>query len=152
MENRIVQLIENLNILTKSIFYFLAFLFILTTYTFANSPEVTAVRIGGDENKTRFVLEINNDITFRTLSLANPNRVVIDLDEVIWKIGPGGAAGQGLINNYRYGLYLSGTSRIVAFVLLHWRIMSMNSTDMPGVFSNCSFAISSRSSFTHWLR
>ena len=113
MENRIVQLIENLNILTKSIFYFLAFLFILTTYTFANSPEVTAVRIGGDENKTRFVLEINNDITFRTLSLANPNRVVIDLDEVIWKIGPGGAAGQGLINNYRYGLYLPGTSRIV---------------------------------------
>jgi N-acetylmuramoyl-L-alanine amidase len=113
MENRIVQLLENLNILTKSIFYFLAFLFILTTYTFANSPEVTAVRIGGDENKTRFVLEINNDITFRTLSLANPNRVVIDLDEVIWKIGPGGAAGQGLINNYRYGLYLPGTSRIV---------------------------------------
>lgn len=113
MENRIVQLIENLNILTKSIFYFLAFLFISTTYTFANSPEVTAVRIGGDENKTRFVLEINNDITFRTLSLANPNRVVIDLDEVIWKIGPGGAAGQGLINNYRYGLYLPGTSRIV---------------------------------------
>lgn len=113
MENRIVQLIENLNILTKSIFYFLAFLFISMTYTFANSPEVTAVRIGGDENKTRFVLEINNDITFRTLSLANPNRVVIDLDEVIWKIGPGGAAGQGLINNYRYGLYLPGTSRIV---------------------------------------
>lgn len=113
MENRIVQLIENLNILTKSIFYFLAFLFISTTYTFANSPEVTAVRIGGDENKTRFVLEINNDITFRTLSLANPNRVVIDLDEVIWKIGPGGAVGQGLINNYRYGLYLPGTSRIV---------------------------------------
>jgi len=113
MENRIVQLIENLNILTKCIFYFLAFLFISTTYTFANSPEVTAVRIGGDENKTRFVLEINNDITFRTLSLANPNRVVIDLDEVIWKIGPGGAAGQGLINNYRYGLYLPGTSRIV---------------------------------------
>ena len=68
MENRIVQLIENLNILTKSIFYFLAFLFISTTYTFANSPEVTAVRIGGDENKTRFVLEINNDIRVKDLA------------------------------------------------------------------------------------
>ena len=91
----------------------MAFLVISTNYTFAASPEVTAARIGGDENKTRFVLEINQNITFRTFSLANPNRVVIDLDEVIWKIGPGGAAGQGLINNYRYGLYLPGISRIV---------------------------------------
>ncbi|MBL4601987.1 MAG: AMIN domain-containing protein [Emcibacteraceae bacterium] len=80
---------------------------------FAAPPEVTAARFGGDGNKTRFVLEINGNSAFRTFSLANPNRLVIDLDEVSWKIGPGGAAGRGLINNYRYGLYTPGTSRIV---------------------------------------
>lgn len=80
---------------------------------FAAPPSVTAARIGGDDNKTRFVLEINGSPSFRTFSLSNPNRIVIDLDEVSWNIGPGGATGRGLINNYRYGLYTPGTSRIV---------------------------------------
>tara|TARA_R110002096_G_scaffold342687_3_gene535736 strand:+ start:62645 stop:63805 length:1161 start_codon:yes stop_codon:yes gene_type:complete len=79
----------------------------------AAPPEITAVRMGGDDNTTRFVLEINGNTAFRTFSLANPNRVVIDLDEVTWRIGPGGASGQGLIKNYRYGLYMPGTSRLV---------------------------------------
>lgn len=76
-------------------------------------PTVTAARIGGDDVKTRFVLEIYGSPSFRTFTLANPNRIVIDLDEVSWNIGPGGATGRGLINNYRYGLYTPGTSRIV---------------------------------------
>jgi N-acetylmuramoyl-L-alanine amidase len=77
------------------------------------TAEVTSVRIGGDNNTTRFVLEVNGSTAFRTFSLASPNRIVIDLDEVTWKIGPGGAKGQALINNYRYGLYMPGTSRLV---------------------------------------
>jgi N-acetylmuramoyl-L-alanine amidase len=80
---------------------------------FAAPPTVTAARIGGDSNKTRYVLEIHGSPSFRTFSLANPNRIVIDLDEVSWNIGPGGASGKGLITNYRYGLYTPGTSRIV---------------------------------------
>ncbi len=81
--------------------------------TFAADTEIISVRIGGDDNKTRFVLDVKGNAAFRTFSLANPNRVVIDLDEVNWKIGPGGAQGKGLINNYRYGLYMPGTSRLV---------------------------------------
>ncbi len=89
-------------------------LMVLTaSQVFAAPPSVTAARLGGDDNKTRFVLEVNGSPAFRTFSLANPNRIVIDLDEVTWDIGPGGATGRGLINNYRYGLYTPGTSRIV---------------------------------------
>ncbi|MEZ5756940.1 MAG: N-acetylmuramoyl-L-alanine amidase [Emcibacteraceae bacterium] len=91
----------------------LIFSAVFAGYSLAASPEISAVRLGGDDNKTRFVLEIKGKSAFRTFSLANPNRIVIDLDEVNWKIGPGGAEGMGLINNYRYGLYMPGTSRIV---------------------------------------
>lgn len=80
---------------------------------FAAAPVVTDVRFGGDQQKTRFVIEMSGNSAFRTFTLANPNRIVIDLDEVEWKIGPGGATGKGLINNYRYGLYMPGTSRVV---------------------------------------
>ncbi|MCB2090019.1 MAG: N-acetylmuramoyl-L-alanine amidase [Alphaproteobacteria bacterium] len=91
----------------------LIFSALLAGYSLAASPEISAVRFGGDDNKTRFVLEIKGKSAFRTFSLANPNRIVIDLDEVNWNIGPGGAEGMGLIKNYRYGLYMPGTSRIV---------------------------------------
>ena len=97
----------------RFIFIVMISMIITTSRIFAASPEITSVRFGGDDNQTRFVLEITGDTAFRSFSLANPNRIVIDLDEVIWKIGPGGAEGKGLINNYRYGLYMPGTSRIV---------------------------------------
>jgi N-acetylmuramoyl-L-alanine amidase len=80
---------------------------------FSAGTEVTSVRFGGDQQSTRFVIEMNGNSAFRTFTLANPNRIVIDLDEVKWNIGPGGATGKGLVNNYRYGLYMPGTSRVV---------------------------------------
>ncbi|MDG1708186.1 MAG: N-acetylmuramoyl-L-alanine amidase [Emcibacteraceae bacterium] len=86
---------------------------LLVNNAFSTAPEVTSVRFGGDQNKTRFVIEMTGNSAFRTFTLANPNRIVIDLDEVKWNIGPGGATGKGLINNYRYGLYMPGTSRVV---------------------------------------
>ncbi len=97
----------------KFIYCVVILLFMTTSNLVAAPPEVSAARIGGDGTKTRFVLEISGSPAFRTFSLANPNRIVIDLDEVSWDIGPGGAVGKGLIKNYRYGLYTPGTSRIV---------------------------------------
>ncbi|MBT5186569.1 MAG: N-acetylmuramoyl-L-alanine amidase [Kordiimonadaceae bacterium] len=97
----------------KYIFAALLFLAMTTTQLLSAPAEVTSVRIGGDNTNTRFVLDVNGTTAFRAFSLANPNRIVIDLDEVSWKIGPGGAKGKALINNYRYGLYMPGTSRLV---------------------------------------
>lgn len=81
--------------------------------TFAKTPEVSAIRIGQGNGKTRFVLDINQNIKFNVFTLANPNRIVIDISEVEWKSNFGGAKGKGYIDRYRYGLFKPGTSRIV---------------------------------------
>ncbi|WP_321391307.1 N-acetylmuramoyl-L-alanine amidase [Emcibacter sp.] len=74
---------------------------------------MTAARIGVDKHRTRFVLELSDKVEFSIFTLADPNRIVIDIAEVDWKIGPGGAEGDGFIERYRYGLFKPGTSRIV---------------------------------------
>jgi len=81
--------------------------------TFAKTPEVSAIRIGHSRGKTRFVLDIDQNIKYNIFTLAHPDRVVIDISEVKWKSNYGGAKGTGYIARYRYGLFKRGTSRIV---------------------------------------
>jgi len=81
--------------------------------TFAKNTVVSDIRIGHSKNKTRFVIEANKKINYKIFTLANPNRVVIDINEVSWKNNAGGARGKGAIDKYRYGLFKPGTSRIV---------------------------------------
>ncbi len=90
-----------------------AFLSVPATDLLANPPEVSSIRIGHTKNNTRFVLDIDKKIKFNIFTLANPNRVVIDITEVEWKSDYGGASGKGLIDKYRFGLFKPGTSRIV---------------------------------------
>lgn len=80
---------------------------------FAKTAEVSAIRIGHTTDTTRFVLDIDQNIKFNIFTLANPNRVVIDITEVAWKSNYGGARGKGYIDRYRFGLFKPGTSRIV---------------------------------------
>jgi len=89
------------------------FLHISTVGVMAKPPEVSAIRIGSSKNNTRFVLDLDQNIKFNIFTLANPNRVVIDITEVEWKTNYGGAKGSGYIDRYRYGLFKPGTSRIV---------------------------------------
>ncbi len=79
----------------------------------AKVPEVADIRIGHSNGKTRFVLDVNQKIKYNIFTLANPNRVVIDITEVNWKNNFGGAEGKGYIDKYRFGLFKPGTSRIV---------------------------------------
>ena len=77
-------------------------------------PEVTAARIGDTPERTRFVLEMSEDLPYRVFTLPDPFRVVLDLPEVAWSL-PGGAQPRpgGLISALRFGLYAPGTSRVV---------------------------------------
>ncbi|MEH6495172.1 MAG: N-acetylmuramoyl-L-alanine amidase [Pseudomonas marincola] len=83
------------------------------TQTFAAAAEVQAVRLGLHKNKTRFVMEIDKKPDFRIFYLANPNRIVIDMQEVTWSSAVTGRRSMGVIENYRYGLFRQGTSRVV---------------------------------------
>jgi N-acetylmuramoyl-L-alanine amidase len=92
-------------------------------YTAESSPRPEVVdgfavasgaRIAGDDQQTRFVLDLDRKIPIRAFALADPYRVVVDLPQVSFHLDAGaGAAGRGLIKAFRYGLVMPGGSRMV---------------------------------------
>lgn len=89
----------------------------LAASAFANSaakPAVTDARLGVEPELTRVVLNLTEGRDFRVFTLADPYRVVIDLEEVDWQIAGGTKLqGRGLVAALRYGLFKAGTSRVV---------------------------------------
>ena len=84
------------------------------TVAAANFPIASAARLAGDGKQTRFILDINQAITFRAVTLADPYRVVVDVPQVNFQLPAGtGAGGRGLVKAFRYGLVMPGGSRIV---------------------------------------
>jgi N-acetylmuramoyl-L-alanine amidase len=77
---------------------------------------VSAARITADANKTRLSFDLTRPIEVRAFALADPYRVIIDLDEVNFQVAaPRGEGGErrGLIQAFRYGLFAPGKSRVV---------------------------------------
>jgi N-acetylmuramoyl-L-alanine amidase len=71
-------------------------------------------RIGEHPDRTRFVVEVSDPFRMRIFTLSNPDRVVIDMPEVLWRLnGPPRPSGHGLVKSYRYGLFRAGNSRFV---------------------------------------
>jgi N-acetylmuramoyl-L-alanine amidase len=78
------------------------------------APIVMGVRIGEHQDRTRFVVEVSDPVQMRTFTLANPDRVVIDMPTVQWHLdGPPRPSGNGTVKSYRYGEFRSGNSRFV---------------------------------------
>ncbi|WP_299820219.1 N-acetylmuramoyl-L-alanine amidase [uncultured Roseibium sp.] len=77
-------------------------------------PVVTGARVAGDEDRTRFVLDMDTQVTPVISGLANPYRLILDLPEVSFSIPQDvGETGRGLISDWRFGLFALGKSRIV---------------------------------------
>ncbi|HUE66481.1 MAG TPA: N-acetylmuramoyl-L-alanine amidase [Rhizomicrobium sp.] len=77
-------------------------------------PIVMSARIGEHEDRTRLVIELSDPLNLRAFALANPDRVVIDMPEVSWRLGaPPRPSGYGPVKSYRYGLFRGGNSRMV---------------------------------------
>ncbi len=76
-------------------------------------PIASDVRLAGDAKQTQFVLDLDRTISFRAFALADPYRVIVDIPQVSFKLGPGAGTGRGLIKAFRYGLVMPGGSRIV---------------------------------------
>ncbi len=77
-------------------------------------PIASAVRVGGNQEQTRFVLDLSGKVDIAAFTLADPYRVVVDLPQVAFKLPKrAGEHGRGLITAYRYGLVMRGGSRIV---------------------------------------
>ncbi len=77
-------------------------------------PVASDVRLAGDGKQTRFILDLDQPISFHAFPLADPYRVVVDIPQVSFKLPPDiGGTGRGLIKAFRYGLVMPGGSRIV---------------------------------------
>jgi N-acetylmuramoyl-L-alanine amidase len=77
-------------------------------------PVASDVRVGGDEHQTRFVVDFDKKVEFRVFTLANPYRLVIDMQQVTFQFPPkAGEAKRGLVKAFRFGLVMQGGSRIV---------------------------------------
>ena len=77
-------------------------------------PIVMSARIGEHEDRTRLVIELSDPVNLRAFALANPDRVVIDMPEVSWRLGaPPRPTGFGVVQSYRYGQFRAGNSRMV---------------------------------------
>lgn len=80
----------------------------------AAKPAITDASLGVEPGLTRVVISLTQRSDFRVFTLADPYRVVIDMNEVDWKVPSGTKLqGQGLVAGMRYGLYKAGTSRVV---------------------------------------
>jgi N-acetylmuramoyl-L-alanine amidase len=77
-------------------------------------PIASEVRLGGDDNQTRMVVDLSHKMEIRAFTLAHPYRVVIDMPQVTFNLPLGaGDSGRGLIKAYRFGLVMQGGSRMV---------------------------------------
>jgi N-acetylmuramoyl-L-alanine amidase len=77
-------------------------------------PVATDARLGGDESRTRFVMDFTRKIDVRAFTLADPYRVVVDIPQVTFALPPKtGESGRGLVKAFRFGLVMQGGSRIV---------------------------------------
>jgi N-acetylmuramoyl-L-alanine amidase len=77
-------------------------------------PIVMSARIGEHQDRTRLVIELSDPVNLRAFALASPDRVVIDMPEVSWRLGaPPRPSGFGPVKSYRYGQFRAGNSRMV---------------------------------------
>lgn len=71
-------------------------------------------RLAGDASRTRLVIDLNRKIEVRAYTIANPNRVVVELPEVSFDLPVGaGRQARGLVSAFRYGQFAPGKARIV---------------------------------------
>ncbi len=76
-------------------------------------PVVTDARLGVHGTTTRFVLALTAPAAYHVFLLADPDRAVIDLPDVDWRLPSGAEKGRGLITARRYGQFKPGVSRVV---------------------------------------
>ncbi len=79
----------------------------------ADEPVVLAARAGLHGKSTRFVVELSDPIKVHIFTLANPDRLIIDMPQVLWKLNGPPRHGLGAIRTWRYGLFRPGNARFV---------------------------------------
>lgn len=74
---------------------------------------VAAAHLSVDGPRTRLTFDLTRPVEMRAFALADPYRIIIDLDEVHFHIAPPTGDRRGLVKTFRFGLFAPGKSRIV---------------------------------------
>ncbi len=70
--------------------------------------------LAGDKSRTRFVIGLEKSVEFQVFSLANPNRVIVELPDAKLQLPTlSGTAPVGLVQSVRGGLSAPGKMRVV---------------------------------------
>jgi N-acetylmuramoyl-L-alanine amidase len=92
-------------------------------------PVVIGVSLVESANRARFLIELSDPVDVKVFTLTNPNRIVIDMPEVLWRVsGESHPSGKGAVRSYRYGLFRKGNSRFVIDLAAPAKV------DMPQLF------------------
>jgi N-acetylmuramoyl-L-alanine amidase len=68
----------------------------------------------GDTGRTRFIIGLERSVEFQVFALTNPNRVFVELPEVMLQLPPPpGETAVGLVKSFRGGLSAPGKARVV---------------------------------------
>ena len=80
----------------------------------ANIPMVIGLKLGESAARSRFMVELSDPVEVRVFTLTNPNRVVMDMPDVQWRM-PDAArpTGKGAVKSYRYGQFRKGNARFI---------------------------------------
>jgi N-acetylmuramoyl-L-alanine amidase len=80
----------------------------------AEPATATDAHLSGDDKQTRLTIDLSRKIDMRAFTLDEPYRVVIEIPQVNFQLPPNaGDQAQGVTKAFRYGLVMSGQSRIV---------------------------------------
>ena len=87
------------------------------------SVTATHAEVRGEQDLTRFSLQLSARVPYQISKLANPYRIIVDLPEVDFRLPVAtGQQGQGLVRAFRYGLFAPGKARIVIDTTLPVRV------------------------------
>jgi len=77
-------------------------------------PVVIGLKLSETPQRTRFALELSDPVDVRVYTLVNPNRIVIDMPDVLWRAGgEARPSGRRAVKSYRYGQFRRGNFRFV---------------------------------------
>jgi N-acetylmuramoyl-L-alanine amidase len=83
----------------------------------AGAPVAVAARFSQDDGEAKLVFDLSRRVEATTSALASPDRIVVDMPEVNFRLDPSigrlGAPNNLLVKGFRFGLLAPGKSRIV---------------------------------------
>lgn len=106
---------RHINWQTTSILMLIALIFMIFLQSArAEVTTISGLRLGQNGEATRFVIDTSAPLSPQIFTLADPNRVVIDLPEVKFEVPTEtGRQAKGLVKSFRFGLFQPGHSRLV---------------------------------------